>query len=153
MKSFWRVLKNTKFIRWKDKALRWIRSVSYKVVLDFITSKLSFGATNDLPSDNWLNLPLLRSLNEGDLREDNILEAWNSTTTFSSNNVSAPSKCLRFIEPSIRPLIASCMFKASREDWLRINLARRILLVKAKKKVVNSYSDLSYCHPFNGLLY
>ncbi|KAL7676720.1 hypothetical protein ACOME3_002967 [Neoechinorhynchus agilis] len=96
---------------------------------------------------------LNRSLNEGDLREDNILEAWNSTTKLSSNSVSAPSKCLNFIEPSIRPLIASCMLKASREDWLRINLARRILLVKAKKNVVNSYSDLSYCHPFNGLLY
>ncbi|KAL7673731.1 hypothetical protein ACOME3_000015 [Neoechinorhynchus agilis] len=112
-----------------------------QVVLDDIISKLSFGATNDLPSDNWLTLPLLRSLNEGDLREEDILEAWGSTTKLSSNNASAPSKCLRFIEPSIRPLIASCMLKASREDWLRINLARRIL-VKAKKKVVNFYSDL-----------
>ncbi|KAL7667884.1 hypothetical protein ACOME3_008612 [Neoechinorhynchus agilis] len=125
-KSFWRVLKNSKFIKWKDKSLRWIRSSSYKVILYDILGKLSVGATNVSPTNDWLTLPLLRSLNEGDLHMDDILKARGSMIKLSSNNVCASSKCLR----------------ASREDWLSINLARGILIVKAKKKVVNSSSDL-----------
>ncbi|KAL7673400.1 hypothetical protein ACOME3_008259 [Neoechinorhynchus agilis] len=141
-KSFWRILKNSKYVRWRVRASRWIRDTSDKSVVNEIIEKLSFGA-GLVPNGNWLKLPLLRSLNNGDLTSNDLLRAWDKSVKMCTNNFSAPSKCLIFIDPSIKPAIISCILRASEDEWEKINISRRILLVKGKKRTVTFPSDLS----------